>query len=213
MYPTEEGQSLAEYSLQKFLPCFLFKSKLCVSWQNAGQAAVCDRPIYIRDAQIFNVGCIAWRPTSPRHWSREIFPFLVQAFLDLGPWCGVAVTLLVQIRHATADFIAVQSLPGFIAMECNMSCGYAVKVHQAMFLYRTAQNKDILAQLHRLNNRQSWWGKGHQKSWGKWIKEHFATKLSRYLSDKGSLLNSVLHEEWIFKAKVQKSKEKGAHEK
>ena len=75
MYPTEEGQSLAEYSLQKVLPCFLFKSKLCVSWQNAGQAAVCDRPIYIRDAQIFNVGCIAWRPTSPRHWSREIFPF------------------------------------------------------------------------------------------------------------------------------------------
>ena len=138
--------------------------------------------------------------------AEKYFPFL-DAFLDLGPWCGVAVTLLVQIRHATADFIAVQSLPGFIAMECNMSCGRAVKVHQAMFLYGTAQNKDILAQLHRLNNRQSWWGEGHRKSWGKSIKEHFATKLSRYLSDKGSLLNSVLHEEWIFKAKVQKSKE------
>ena len=54
--------------------------------------------------------------------AEKYFPFL-DAFLDLGPWCGVAVTLLVQIRHATADFIAVQSLPGFIAMECNMSCG------------------------------------------------------------------------------------------
>ena len=72
-------------ALQQVLPCFLFKSKLCVSWQNAGQAAVCDRPIYIRDAQIFNVGCIAWRPTSPRHWSREIFPFFGCIFLDLGP--------------------------------------------------------------------------------------------------------------------------------
>ena len=121
--------------------------------------------------------------------AEKYFPFL-DAFLDLGPWCGVAVTLLVQIRHATADFIAVQSLPGFIAMECNMSCGRAVKVHQAMLLYRTAQNKDILAQLLLLNNRQSWWGEGHRKSWGNWIKEHFAGKLSRYLSEKGSLLKN-----------------------
>ena len=152
MYPTEEGQSLAEYSLQKFLPCFLFKSKLCVSWQNAGQAAVCDRPIYIRDAQIFNVGCIAWRPTSPRHWSREIFPFFGCIFGSRSlMWCRG--NSLGPDPPCNGRFHC--GAIGFIAMECNMSCGRAVKVHQAMFLYRTAQNKDILAQLHRLNNRQS----------------------------------------------------------
>ena len=31
---------------------------ICVAVHYAWQAAVCDRPIYIRDALIFNVGCM-----------------------------------------------------------------------------------------------------------------------------------------------------------